>query len=161
MIDNTQKLIYIHKVGYSSKRYPIFEFIFTENFDSITIDTVTEWSWDLTPACDYAEPPSSEYNDSTIELTAKSFDLFCLHESYDREYVHGFYNIHALAYETYMKEDNNDYEAISKLISEAENPFILVFHYGMTFKDVKEQLESKDYVYHENKFMHVDDIKIA
>jgi len=94
--DDKLKLIYVNKIGYNAKGEGLYEFIFS--LDPTNVD-IEKWSWDLSPACDNAIPPTEEYIDAIFNLKTSSFDLFCLHEAVDREYMHGYHTIHALAYE--------------------------------------------------------------
>ena len=156
--DDELKLIYVLKIGYNSKQEGLYEFIFSH--DETNID-VSGWLWDKEPAIDNAEPPEDEYIDRIINLKTKSFDLFCLHEAVDRPYMHGYYTIHALAYET-EKDDNDgfdDYESIFN--DEDEESPLLVFHYGMTLKKIKEMLKERKIILKNNEFVEVSSIKIG
>jgi len=157
------KLIYVHKIGYNTKNQGLYEFIFSKNPTNIDYE---EWSWDKSPACDNAEPPTEGYYDEVISLQTDSFDLFCLHEAVDREYMHGYYNIHCLAYEV-EKEDSyeNDYEDIFDQFGEPseeqdELP-LLVFHYNMTIKDVEAKLYERDIILRKDQFIQSKNIKIS
>jgi hypothetical protein len=134
-------LIYIHKTGYNSNNEGNYEFIFSHDPTNIDIEG---WNWDRSPACDNVIPPTKDYYDKIISFKTKKFDLFCLHEAVDREYMHGFYTIHALAYEV---DDNtlntDDYEELFQ-----ENNFPkLVFHYGISLSKVKELLYERDIIF--------------
>ena len=126
------KLIYVLKVGRNTSGENIFEFIFSK--DETNIDA-NEWGWLESPACDNATPPSKDYIDKSCTIKTKEFDLFCLHEAVDREYMHGYHTIHALAYEYFNEEDDSD---------DNEESAVLVFHYGMSFKTVEELLSNRD-----------------
>ena len=138
MENNNLKLIYILKVGRNTKGENLFEFIFSE--DETNIDGQS-WGWQESPACDNANPPSNEYIDKICSIKTKEFDLFCLHEAVDREYMHGYHTIHALAYE-YINEDDEDFDDIYP-DGDDELP-LLVFHYGMSFDTVEELLSNRD-----------------
>ena len=138
--DSELKLIYILKIGYNSKGEGLYEFIFSKDETNIDIE---DWQWDLSPACDNAEPPSDEFVDAIYSLKTDSFDLFCLHEAVDREYMHGYHNIHALAYEIdYQGENNNPngFNQYEDMFEEKDDLPLLVFHYGMTLDEIKEIL---------------------
>jgi hypothetical protein len=126
------KLIYVLKVGRNTSGENIFEFIFSK--DETNIDA-NEWGWLESPACDNATPPSKDYIDKICTIKTKEFDLFCLHEAVDREYMHGYHTIHALAYEYFNEGDDSD---------DNEESAVLVFHYGMSFKTVEELLSNRD-----------------
>ena len=160
--NNLLKLIYIHKIGYNTRNQGLYEFIFSKNPTNIDYET---WGWDLSPACDNAQPPTEDYYDEVYPLQTDSFDLFCLHEAVDREYMHGYYNIHCLAYEI-EKEDNyeDDYENIFDGFggnSEKEELPLLVFHYGMTLQDVEDKLYERDIILKKDKFIQTKDFKIS
>ena len=101
--EDNLKLIYVLKVGYNSKHEGLYEFIFSKDETNIDADL---WRWDMVPACDYAQPPETDYVDKVISLKTKKFNLYCLHEAVDREYMHGYHTIHALAYE--KADDDQD-----------------------------------------------------
>jgi len=141
--ENKLKLIYINKIGYNSKGEGLYEFIFSN--DPTNID-VEGWCWDLSPACDNALPPTKDYVDAIINLKTSSFDLFCLHEAVDREYMHGYHTIHALAYEI-EKQDNDDLP-------------LLVFHYGMSLSKIKDMLTSRKIILKNNEFVEISSIEL-
>jgi len=152
------KLIYINKIGYNAKGDGLYEFIFS--LDSTNID-VEGWMWDISPACDNALPPSEDYIDATYNLKTSSFDLFCLHESVDREYMHGYHTIHCLAYETEKQSNENggfgDYEKMFE--SENDDIPLLVFHYGMTLTKVMDMLNTRKIILKNNEFVETSSIK--
>ena len=156
--DDKLKLIYVLKIGYNSKNEGLYEFIFSLDESNIDIEG---WCWDNSPACDNAIPPTDEYINDVLNLKTKSFDLFCLHEAVDREYMHGFHNIHALAYETEKDDDNHNVSSYDKMFnSDTNNDDIplLVFHYGMTLKTIKEVLESRSIILKGNEFIETSSI---
>jgi len=158
--DDKLKLIYVLKIGYNSKNEGLYEFIFS--IDDSNID-VEGWCWDVSPACDNASPPSDDYINAVYSLKTKSFDLFCLHEAVDREYMHGFYTIHALAYETLKEDDNHnisDYDKMFETDESNDDIPLLVFHYGMTLKTIKEMLEPRNIILKNNEFIETSSIKI-
>jgi len=104
------KLIYIKKIGYNTKDEGLYEFIFSLDPENIDVEG---WCWDLNPACDNAMPPTEDYIEAILNLKTSSFDMFCLHEAVDREYMHGYHTIHALAFETEREEDDfSDYDSM-------------------------------------------------
>lgn len=150
------KLIYVLKIGYNSKDEGLYEFIFS--IDHTNID-VEGWCWDLPPACDNAEAPTEEYINAIFSLKTSSFDLFCLHEAVDREYMHGVYTIHALAYEV-EKESNDGYSDYEQMFGNEENDDpLLVFHYGMSLERVKDLLSTKKIILKNNEFIETSSIK--
>ncbi len=155
--ENKLKLIYVLKVGYNARGEGNYEFIFSLNPDNIDVEG---WCWDISPACDNALPPTEEYVDALISLKTKSFDLFCLHEAVDREYMHGYHTIHALAYEVEKDDDDNrdDYE---KLFNEENDDIpLLVFHYGMSLAKVKDLLNSRKIILNKNnEFVEISSLK--
>lgn len=163
---NELKLIYVHKIGYNAKRQGLYEFIFSKNPTNIDYE---KWGWNLSPACDNAEPPEDEYIDETFSLQTDSFDLFCLHEAVDREYMHGYYNIHCLAYEKENDDnfvDDTKYDNIfDKLGGEEKGNTdgidVLVFHYGMTLEQVEKTLYGRDIILRKNQFIQSKNIKIS
>lgn len=149
------KLIYIHKIGYNTKGEGLFEFIFSTNPANIDIDG---WCWDISPACDNALPPTDDYVDGVFNLKTDSFDLFCLCEAVDREYMHGYHNIHALAYEI-EKQDEDGYSEYERMMGEMDDVPLLVFHYGMTLAQVKDLLYARKIVLKNNEFVESSSIK--
>jgi len=151
--DSDLKLIYVLKIGYNSKGEGLYEFIFSSDETNIDIE---DWRWDLSPACDNAEPPSDDYIDAIYNLKTDSFDLSCLHEAVDREYMHGYHNIHALAYEIEYQGENENPDGFNQYEDMFENDDdlpLLVFHYGMTLEEIKDILygrkiilQGKDFV---------------
>jgi hypothetical protein len=153
--ENNLKLIYVLKIGYNSRGDGMYEFIFSNDPSNINIE---EWCWDLIPACDNAQPPTEDYVDAIFSLKTKSFDLFCLHEAVDREYMHGVHTIHALAYE--IDRNNSDgYEQFEKLVKDNENEPLLVFHYGMTLSRVKEIFNRRKIILKNDEFIEVSSIR--
>jgi len=158
--DKMLKLIYVLKIGYNAKNEGLYEFIFS--LDQTNID-VEGWCWDLSPACDNAEPPTEEFINAIFNLKTSSFDLFCLHEAVDREYMHGYHTIHALAYEIEKKDvDGNtafsDYEQMFGNENNDNVPLI-VFHYGMSLEKVKDILSSRKIILKNNEFIETSSIK--
>jgi hypothetical protein len=155
--DNKLKLIYILKVGYNSKYEGIYEFIFS--LDETNID-VQGWCWDMSPACDHAQPPTEEYINAVFGLKTDKFDLFCLHEAVDREYMHGYHTIHALAYERPPENDDNPNSDYVKMFeSENDDVPLLVFHYGMSLAKVKDLLNARKIILRNNEFVETSSIK--
>lgn len=150
------KLIYVLKIGYNAKDEGLYEFIFSLDPDNIDVEG---WMWDMSPACNNADPPTEEYIDAIFNLKTSTFDLFCLHEAVDREYMHGYHTIHALAYETEKEADNgiSDYEQMFE--NDNEDVPLLVFHYGMTLKKVKALLDARKIILKGNEFVEVSSLK--
>jgi len=156
--ENKLKLIYILKIGYNAKNEGLYEFIFS--LDPTNID-VEGWMWDLSPAIDNATPPTETYIDAVFSLKTSSFDLSVLHEAVDRPYMHGYYTIHALAYEIENEEKNNsagDYEKMFE--NQDEDVPLLVFHYGMTLTKVKDLLNARKIILKNNEFVEASSIKL-
>lgn len=151
------KLIYVLKIGYDSKNNGLYEFIFSNDITNIDAES---WCWDISPAINNARPPEKEYIDKIINLKTNSFDLFCLHEAVDREYMHGYHTIHALAYETDKNIDNGfeDYETMFD-DNDDDNP-LLVFHYGMSLTTIIELLDSRKIILRNDEFIEVSSIEI-
>lgn len=155
--ENNLKLIYVHKAGYNVKYEGIYEFIFSLNPENIDIEG---WCWDMSPACDNALPPTEEYIDAIFNLKTGSFDLFCLHEAVDREYMHGYHTIHALAYEIEKQDENGNISDYQKMFeTDKDDVPLLVFHYGMTLARVKDLLNARKFILKNNEFIATSSIK--
>ena len=153
---NKLKLIFIHKIGYNSKGDGLYEFIFSQDITNIDIEG---WCWDLSPACDNAMPPDENYYDAVFNLKTSAFDLFCLHEAVDREYMHGYHTIHALAYEIERIPDGAmGYKEMFEEDDDSNTP-LLVFHYGMTLEQVKELLSERKFILKDGNFIETTSIK--
>ncbi len=153
MGDEDLKLIYILKVGYNSKGDGLYEFIFSHDDTKIDVEA---WGWDLTPACDNAMPPTEDYIDKVIALKTSSFDLFCLHEAVDRDYMHGYHTIHALGYEIipdYEDEEEGGFESYDMMMTPIDEMPLLVFHYGMTLKKIQDLLYERKIILKEDSFI--------
>ncbi|NJO63486.1 MAG: hypothetical protein HC836_36410 [Richelia sp. RM2_1_2] len=132
------KLIYVNKIGYNRKDEGLYEFIFSDDPENIQ---AKEWGWTQSPAASNASPPSDDCVTKTLNLRTDLFELYCLHESNDRPYMHGYNTIHALAYEDEeAMENDTEYQKLY------ENSPLLVFHYGMTLEQVKDILYERDVV---------------
>lgn len=155
--DNKLKLIYVLKIGYNSKDEGLYEFIFSIDPENIDVES---WLWDISPACDNAVPPTEEYINKIISLKTSSFDLFCLHESVEREYMHGYHTIHALAYETERQIDGEGFGDYEKMF-EGDNDDVplLVFHYGMTLAQIKNLFDGRKIILKNNEFVETSSIK--
>jgi hypothetical protein len=153
------KLIYVLKIGYNSKDEGMYEFIFS--LDETNVDE-EGWCWDLSPACDNALPPTGDYVNEILNLKTSTFDLFCLHEAVDRPYMHGFYTIHALAYETGKEGGESDgYAQYDSIFNPDEEDLpLLVFHYGMTLAKVKELLYARKIILKNKEFVETSSIKL-
>lgn len=155
--ENRLKLIYVLKIGYNTKNEGLYEFIFSLDQENIEVE---DWCWDLVPAYDNATPPTENYVNALFSLKTKSFDLFCLHESVDREYMHGYHTIHALAYEIERENDImglSDYEEMFE--TNNDDVPLLVFHYGMSLTTIKEMLNPRKIVLKNNEFVEASSIK--
>ena len=157
--DKKLKLIYILKIGYNAKDEGLYEFIFSLDQENIDVEG---WTWDLSPACDNAIPPTEEYINAIFNLKTNSFDLFCLHEAVDREYMQGYHTIHALGYEIEKENDDvtpfSDYEKMFENNND-EIP-LLVFHYGMSLEKVKILLSSRKIILRNNEFVETSSIEL-
>lgn len=156
--DEDLKLIYILKIGYNSKGEGLYEFIFSHDETNIDVDG---WLWDQEPACDNAEPPTEDYVDAIYKLTTDSFDLFCLHDAVDREYMHGYHLIHALAYEIEYEGDGDGFNQYEEMFNgDKEDLPLLVFHYGMTLKKIKDMFYERKIILKGNEFVEVSTTEI-
>jgi len=158
--DSDLKLIYVLKIGYNSKGEGLYEFIFSSDETNIDIE---DWRWDLSPACDNAEPPSDDYIDAIYNLKTDSFDLLCLHEAVDREYMHGYHNIHALAYEIEYQGENENPDGFNQYEDMFENDDdlpLLVFHYGMTLEEIKDILYGRKIILQGKDFIESSSAKL-
>ena len=156
--ENKLKLIFILKIGYNAKGDGLYEFIFS--LDPTNID-VEGWLWDICPAIDNAMPPTENYYNAIFNLKTSSFDLFCLHQSSEREYMHGYYTIHALAYEIEKQDENGNSGDYEKMFEKSEEEFpLLVFHYGMTLTKVKDLLNARKIILKNNEFVETSSIKL-
>ena len=156
MDDDKLKLIYILKIGYNSNDEGLYEFIFS--LDPTNID-VEGWCWDISPACDNAEPPTPDYTNGIYSLKTSSLNFFCLHEAVDREYMHGYHTIHALAYELEQEPDGSysDYERMFE--TDNDDTPLLVFHYGTTLGKIKDLLSTRKIVLRDKEFIETSSIQ--
>lgn len=139
MENNNLKLIFVHNVGQSSKNYSIYEFIFSN--DPTNINYI-DLNWDKNPAANNAEIPTEEYYDAIYSVKISEFELECLSDAYDREYMHGYHTIHALAYEKEREDDISSYDKMFGDDVDDDLP-LLVFHYGMDFNEINELFYSR------------------
>ena len=153
------KLIYILKIGYNIKGEGQYEFVFS--LDETNLD-IEKWCWDLTPAVDNALPPEEEYIDAIYRLKTDQFDLFCLHEAYDRPYIHGYHTIHALGYEIeYEGDDANGFNEYDSLFNDNNDDIpLLVFHYGMSLKQIKDLLYERKIILKGTEFVESSKLKL-
>lgn len=126
------KLCYVLKIGYKSNGKGLYEFLFSKDPSSIDTESL---GWGEIPASSNANPPTQNNVDLVLSLETRNIDFICLHELHDRAYMDGYYAIHCLAYEN-TDSDNHD-----PLYDETT---LLVFHYGMKAKEVKELFMSRD-----------------
>jgi hypothetical protein len=149
-------LIYVHKIGYNSKDEGLYEFIFSE--DVSNIDPVN-WGWTEIPAQGNAFPPEEDFISAIYSIKTSSFDLFCLHEATEREYMHGYHCIHALAYEIERLNDENNGEDESLFEKDDDVP-LLVFHYGMSLTQVKDLFYNRNIILKGNEFVEAANVKL-
>lgn len=147
-------LIYVLKIGYNSKGEGLYEFIFSDDITNIDPEG---WCWDLSPACDNATPPTDDYVTKILNLKTDKFDLTCLHEAVDREYMHGYHTIHALAYES--EKENDGFDSYDDMFSEDSDVPLLVFHYGMSLDKIIDLLEPRNIILRNNEFIESSKIK--
>lgn len=159
------KLIYVLKIGYNSKGEGLYEFIFSKEPQNIDYQ---EWGWDQVPASSNSNPPTKDYIDKVFSLKTDAFDLNCLHEANDRPYLHGYYTIHALAYEDDTDDEDelplNAYEDIDfEDVIDGDNDDLplLVFHYGMTLQQIEDILYERDIILRGDEFVHSKNISIV
>lgn len=156
--NNELKLIYVLKIGKNSKREYIYEFIFSKDIENVDIEM---WNWDTNPASEQSTVPEKEYIDATYTLTTKDFKLFCLHEANDRPYIHGYHLIHAIAYEDIESEDDDEDDFdFEDLVDDNSDMPILVFHYGMTLKDVEDKLYERNIILKGENFINTNSITV-
>lgn len=147
---NDLKLVYVLKIGYNSKKEGLYEFIFAKNIDIFFEDDVyEELMWDQAPASsnENALVPDEEIIDETYALTTKEFDLWCLGSEYDGCYMDGVNTIHCLAHEQEKTDDidfTEDYEDLFGGEDTDEDLPLLVFHFGMSLKEVEDKLYERD-----------------
>ena len=156
-INNELKLIFVYEVGYNIKKdEKIYEFIFSKDETNVDFEM---WNWDLFPAYNNATPPTDDYVDAVVTLKTNKFDLYCLSESPERPYTHGYHTIQAIAYEI-PKEENDGYAQYENLMEDHEDLPLLVFHYGTTLASIKERLYVRNIVLKNNEFVDVSALKI-
>ena len=156
--DENLKLIYVLKIGYNTKGEGQYEFVFSKDETNVDIE---KWCWDLDPAADNATPPEEDYIDAIIKLKTKQFDLYCLHEAYDRPYIHGYHMIHALAYEIDYEGNDNGFDDYDDIFEEQKDDIpLLVFHYGMSLKQIKDLLYARNIILKNDEFLETSKVKI-
>lgn len=147
------KLIFVHKIGYNtSKQEGLYEFMFSTDETNVDFEM---WNWDLPPACNNATPPTENYVDAIITLKTSKFGLYCLNESPERPYSHGYHTIQALAYEIPNQDISDGYAQYENLMEDHEDLPLLVFHYGLTLASLKEKLYVRNIVLKNNEFVDV------
>lgn len=162
MVEDTNdlKLIYVLKVGKNSKGEIIYEFIFSKDIENIDVEM---WNWDQSPAIEHKDftVPEPEYVDGVFSLVTKDFVLNCLCDAMDRPYIHGYHNIHALAYEDEDSEElsENNFSDYEEMFGDKDEMPLLVFHYGMKFKDVEDKLYERNIIIKDNKFINTSSLK--
>ena len=153
------KLIYVLKIGKNSKGEIVYEFIFSKDIENIDVEM---WNWDQSPAIEHKEftVPDPEYVDDVFSLTTKDFVLSCLHDAMDRPYIHGYHQIHALAYEDEESEelDSDEMGDYEQLMDNNDDMPLLVFHYGMTLKQVEDKLYERNIIIKGNQFINTSAI---
>lgn len=153
------KLIYVLKVGKNSKDEGLYEFIFSYDPENIDIEM---WNWDKSPAIDNKDlsVPDEDHVDSVFSLVTKDFTLFCLHDAVDRPYIHGYHLIHALAYEDEDAQKEETFADYEEMYNGNKNDIpLLVFHYGMTLKQVEDKLYERNIVLKNDKFVNTSALK--
>jgi hypothetical protein len=149
--EESLQLIYVLSIGKNSKGENIYEFLFSENPEDVDVES---WNWDQSPAIEHKEfsVPTEDYVDASFTLTTKSVKLKCLHDARDRSYMHGYHLIHALAYEEFEDDDEESYiEEFEEMYEESNDDApILVFHYFMRLKDVKDRLYERNLMLYDN-----------
>lgn len=148
-------LIYVLKIGYDYEDEGLYQFIFSEDINNI--DPVN-WGWTEVPAQGNAMPPEKDFISEVFNLKTSSFDLFCLHEAVEREYMHGYHCIHALAYE--IDKINEDPENNESLFEKDDDMPLLVFHYGMTLTQVKNLFYNRNIILKGNEFVEAANVKL-
>jgi hypothetical protein len=150
------KLVYVLKVGKNSKGEGMYEFLFSEDTAKI-LDMADEWNWLAEPAYSDGNAlcPDIEYIDEVLELKTNQFDLWCLHADHLGKYMDGVYTIHCLAYEI-ENEDDDEYEyEFEDMFDDSESSGdispLLVFHFGMTKKEVEDILYRRDIQFENQK----------
>lgn len=149
--ENDLGLIYILKIGYNSKDEGLYEFIFSDDINNIDPEN---WGWTEVPALDNAIAPDEDYVSAIFNLKTSSFDLFCLHEATEREYMHGYHCIHALAYETEKLDDNES------IFEKDDDVPLLVFRYGMSLTQVKDLFYNRNIILKGNEFVEAANVKL-
>lgn len=160
MSTDNLKLIYILKVGKNSKKEGVYEFIFSNNIENIDVEM---WNWDQSPAIEHKQHtiPDKENVDMVYSLITKDFVLACLCDAVDRPYIHGYHLIQALAYEDedpIDDEDDADFEYDDMYGDNDEQP-LLVFHYGMTLKDVEDRFYERSIIIQGDQFVNPNAVK--
>lgn len=135
------KLIYVLKIGYDSKGRGLYEFLFSKDPSSIDAEGL---GWNQVPAKGNAQPPEDDVVDLELSLKTNKIDFICLHELEDRPYMDGYYTVHCLAYENI---DSNNSDVMY------DETTLMVFHYGMTVKEVKNKFLERDILLKENEIV--------
>lgn len=154
MSTDNLKLIYILKIGKNSKKEGVYEFIFSEDIEDIDVEM---WNWDQTPAIEHKQLtiPDDDSIDAVYSLITKDFVLSCLCDAVDRPYIHGYHLIQALAYEDEDPIDEDeaaDFEYEDMYEDNNDQP-LLVFHYGMTLKQVEDRFYERSIIIKDKKFI--------
>ena len=157
---NELKLIYILKIGKNSKKEGVYEFIFSKDIENIDVEM---WNWDQSPAIEHKKHtiPDGDFVDGVFSLITKDFDLSCLCDAVDRPYIHGYHQIHALAYEDedYIEDEDEENFQYEDMYENNDDQPLLVFHYGMTFKQVEDKLYERNIIIKDNKFINPSVVK--
>jgi hypothetical protein len=121
-------LIYVNKLGQNYKGENLYEFIFSENLESIWGE-----SWDSKPANGYPSPPDLELV-SKVGLLKNVLDFEVLQNSDIFSMIDGMDDVIALAWENESENVNFDKQKR------------LVFRFGDKIEDVKNKLYERDIV---------------
>lgn len=121
-------LIYVNKLGQNYKGENLYEFIFSENLESIWGE-----SWDSKPANGYPSPPDLELV-SKVGLLKNVLDFEVLQNSDIFSMIDGMDDVIALAWENESESVNFDKQKR------------LVFRFGDKIEDVKNKLYERDIV---------------
>lgn len=121
-------LIYISLIGENYKGDYEYEFLFSNNPDTVMHET-----W-IDPCEGYVEPPDKNYISKVGRLRTKTIEFSLLTESSDFSMMDGIYKIIALGWE-YIE----DYK---EFIESQDTP--LVFNFGDSLEDVNNKLYERN-----------------
>ena len=124
-------LIYVNELGPNYKGDNIYEFIFSDNLESVWGD-----SWESKPANGYPSPPDLEHIKKVGVLKNNSLTLSVIQKSDWFSMVDSIDNVIALSWENDDNETNVNFDHVKRL----------VFHFGETEESVKNKLYERDIV---------------